>query len=256
MGTSSGSGPDIISPDRQNQLHTVSTQLYPPLCNTRTADTAAPGKGKTKANKGNKASNKTSAEIELEFSKYQNNITQAKIRDQEVTIKDLKFRNNILESRVADLEGKQKQDSYDRYFPHPKDAKTSQESVRHEANSCCSGSHRAPLVISWCSGHHSVEGPGKDNKNDFQEIVKKFDDLKADLHNVKNRVDILSDVSIPRVIRQVLQSIALPTHTPDAAEAGPSTRYIHSSKQPSPQPDLNTSCMTVDDAENSSQDLN
>ena len=67
LGTSSGSGPDITSPDRQNQLHTVSTQLYPPLCNTRTADTAAPGKGKTKANKGNKASNKTSAEVEQYF---------------------------------------------------------------------------------------------------------------------------------------------------------------------------------------------
>ena len=170
-----------------------------------------------------------------------------------MTIKDLKFRNNILESRLADLEGKQKQDIYDRYFPHPKDAHTSQEPVRHEGNSCCSGSHRAPLVISCCSGHHSREGTGKENMNDFQEIAKKFDDLKADLNTVRKKVDILSDVSIPRVIRQVLQSIAIPTHV---AEAGPSTRDNHSSQQPSPQPDLNTSCMTVDDAENSSQDLN
>ena len=72
------------------------------------------GKGQGKGRgKGKAKSDKTSDELALEYSKYEVNITQAKIRDQEATIKDLRFMNGILEARVADLEKKQKQDIYE-----------------------------------------------------------------------------------------------------------------------------------------------
>ena len=91
-------------------------------------------------------------------------------------------------------------------------------------------------------------------------MAKKFEELKADLDSLKYRVDILSDVSIPKVIRQVLQSIAIPTHNTDAREGNDSlsTGDNNCSQQPPSlsQPDLNTSCITVDDADISSQDLN
>ena len=268
MGTSSGFNPrtnsDMTSLGDQIQPYTGSSlgpSVPPFVSNSGTGDKIEHTKGKTKANKGNKTSNKTNNEIELEFSKYQNNVTQAKIRDQEVTIKDLRFKNNILESRVADLEGKQKQEIYDRYFPHPKDPQTRQEPVRNEGSSCCSSSPPTPVVISCCSGHHNTrEGPGKGNITEFQDMAKKFEELKADLDSLKYRVDILSDVSIPKVIRQVLQSIAIPTHNTDAREGNDSlsTGDNNCSQQPPSlsQPDLNTSCMTVDDADISSQDLN
>ena len=43
---------------------------------------------------------KPNSALTLEYAKYEVNITQTKLREQEVTIKDLRFKNSLLESRV------------------------------------------------------------------------------------------------------------------------------------------------------------
>ena len=139
----------------------------------------------------------------MEYTKYQVNISQAKIRDQEATIKDLRFRNNILESRVADLEKKQKDNIYDKYFPS--ESTSAQPSTRNNTGSCCSATPH--ILLSCC---HNNPTQGAVHTSSTEDVTEKLDDLKRDLDGLKCRFDMVSEVSIHKIIRDLLQNHVIP----------------------------------------------
>ena len=162
---------------------------------------------KTKA-RSNKVKNKANSDLTLEYAKYEVNITQAKIRDQEVVIKDLRFKNNLLEARVADLEKRQKQDIYERYFPKPDVSASSgtEPNKQPDSGSCCP--RTSHLVLSCCNNSHqhqssdSLSSPAIEKLT--KEVTNRMDAFKSDMDHLKCRIDILSEVSVPQTVRETL----------------------------------------------------
>ena len=172
--------------------------------------------GKTKSKK---SKNTLGGEgLELEYARYEVNITQAKIREQETKIKDLEFRNRILEARVQDLEKKQKQEIYEKYFPKPSNSQNSHSPspapdstnsfhspTTAVSSTCCSTSSH--LVLSCCSCHdtHGQRGQVSTATNNQEEQIinlskqlKEISDNNTILHC---RMDTLTDITLPQNLR-------------------------------------------------------
>ena len=220
------------------------------------------GKGKNK----NK-SDKSGGDCALEYARYEVNITKAIVSDQEATIKDLKYKNGILEARVAELEKKQKQDIYDRYFPLPGVDNAAKEPTNQQkpANCCSNASH---FVLPLCVGqhsHHPSNGSSRTGEDaSVKDITSIIADLTSSLDNLKYRLDILTDVSIPKMIREALQSHCpvspiIPADNCQPSSPGPAPVSVvqrHDVTSP-PQEDNNISCTSMDEtALNNSKDLN
>ena len=223
----------------------------------------AQGKGKQKSK-----TDKSGADCALEYARYEVNITKAIISDQEATIKDLKFKNGILEARVAELEKKQKQDIYDRYFPLPgADDAAQQSSSQQKPSSCCSNATHFALPV--CIGQHNHQpssgGTSSSDGTAMKDISSAIADLTTHLDNLKYRLDILVDVSIPKMIRDALQNPAQvlqtesdngqhlsshgPPHVPDSVAQSQGVTV--------PQESNNISCTSMDEAAlDNSNDLN
>ena len=216
-------------------------------------NTAGPSNDKVKGKqKGKTKCNKTSGDLSLEYAQYEINVTQAKLREQETTIKDLRFKNNLLESRVADLEKKQKQDIYDRYFPKAQASPASDQGNNTQADygSCCCNK-TSHLVVSCCRSQQ--QRPCQNQQSAFipEEVGNKLDDIKQDMKNLKCRLDILSDVTIPQKIREAIKqdNITMPS-TPrsniTSSPASPfpaSTLTVEAGQEP-----VNDSNTTIDEA--------
>ena len=186
--------------------------------------------------KGKTKTKKVTPDVEFlaEFNKYETNILQAKVQEQETTIKDLRFKNKLLEDRVVDLEKKQKQDIYDRYFPQQNKAKDMSEKIsdpepsysnRNMSRHCCRClvQHSChSLSLTPCN---STELPS----NNTKDITDKFDDIKRELETMKCKIDTAINVTIPQKIRTAL---AYKDHSMAAQESAPSG--------PRPEPQLPT----------------
>ena len=176
-------------------------------------------KGKSKAKKGT-----PDDEFLAEFNKYETNILQAKVQEQETTIKDLRFKNKLLESRVADLEKKQKQDIYDRYFPQQnKDTSERISDPQIISRHCCRclAQHSChSLSFTPCNNTESLS-------NNTKDITDKFDDIKRELETMKCKIDTAINVTIPQKIRT-----ALTYNDPSIADQEP----VPSRAGPEPQP--------------------
>ena len=208
-------------------------------------------------NKGKGKKSKTVCDLPLEYAKYEVNITQAKIRDQEVTIKDLRFRNSLLESRVAELEKKQKEDIYERYFPKPDVKRTQESTSQAERRSCCSGPPH--LVPSCCRNqqfacqHQHVSDTSNEPAlgSAVNDAIKAIEVLSKDVSALKCKVDILADLSIPQMLREYLQK---QNHAPPPTDNsnGPSATKLPpqtaSDTTQHYQDLLNASHTTIDDA--------
>ena len=163
--------------------------------------------------KSKKAKNALGGEgLELEYARYEVNITQAKIREQETKINDLEFRNRILEARVQELEKKQKQEIYERYFPEsgtsqsfqtpaPGSTQTSHNSV--PASTCCGiTSH---TMLSCCSCHNTKcpenSTTAKDKEDIIRDILKQLKALKDNNTELNCKFDTLTDITLPQNLR-------------------------------------------------------
>ena len=164
-------------------------------------------KGKNKKLKNNTANDHES--IELEYAKYEVNVTQAKLRTLETTNRDLKFRNSILESRVEELEKKQKQDIYERYFPRAEDAGQSRPSPLHSHCAGSTDSQPPPqhchcpgpshLVLSCCSCPHAGRQRqcwGQSTQQNVpeksvQDIVNQMNEIKLVTAELKSKLDTI-----------------------------------------------------------------
>lgn len=155
-------------------------------------------KGKDSKAKNKKSKNVTAIDnesLELEYAKYEVNVTQAKLRTLESTNRDLKFRNNILESRIQELEKKQKQDIYDRYFPRSDDVTSSPATYPHRHCSC--SSH---LVLPCCSCSHAggqskpyEQPPQNVSEQVVRDLVNQMGDIKIVAADLKCKMDIIFD---------------------------------------------------------------
>ena len=237
-------------PPFQGTLSTLDPMATPFFGITSSEDntTAAQGKGKCKCK--NKP-NKTNDDLALEYSKYQINVSQTKIREQEDTIKDLRFRNGILEARLVELEKKLKNDIYEKYFPSSTtdSNKTSQEAYNtHHVNTCPTATPH--VVFPCCSTHTRQDTP---HSSSLTEVTKRLDDLKQDIDTLKCSFNVLTDVSIPQIIRDVLPTLVLPQETP--APSAAKSRPV-SSDPPPAQDEANISHITIDEENTSLTDLN
>ena len=209
--------------------------------NSNSAQTKAKSKNKT---------NKTSDDLALEYYKYQVNVTQTKIREQENTIKDLRFRNGILEARLSELDKKLKNDIYDRYFPSSNaDTRSNQETnTTHHTHTCPTATPH--VTFSCCSNHTR---PDTVHSSSIIELANKLDDLKQNFDSLKCSFDVLTDVSIPQIIRDVLPTIVISQETPAPIIASTNT----APSNPSPSQDIaNVSHITIDEENTSLTDLN
>ena len=247
-------------------------------------------------NNGKGSKNKTAPvpDLTLEYAQYTVNVSQAKIREQEITIKDLRFKNEILEARVAELEKKQKEEIYNRYFPLPSSTPTPQHNTQqqgqchshischpgalHHTQPCCK--HKLYSCQQQSTTCHSLE-------TFIEEQTKKFANLQSAIDDMKYKVELLSDVTIPQLKRTVCHSsparpspvpstgpppaqppsytrlspvpptpdCPTPRDPPPSSSGAPSTTRRHISQD---KEDLsNVSQMTIDDAiHDVSSDLN
>ena len=251
----------------------LNPEVTPFVCGTSAHITETPNvdKGKkTGRGKAKTKSNKSGEEFNADFAKYETNVLQAKLREQELTIKDLRFKNNLLESRVEDLERKKKQDIYEKYFPKPADSTSSEDTINNtEHTGCCSRisqpslsccrtqhypCHNQPIIS--CSATAAPSDAVKDVAKKIDEIVRNMDDLKY-------KIDVTMDITIPHKIRdafnQYLSTPSLPSgpsSIPTATNAaGPSFSKAQNNMDgkssdtadPAPNPS-NVSNTTIDDA--------
>ena len=202
---------------------------------TASLDTAPSNNVGNKQKKNSKVKAKNSSTnnqdgLALEYAKYEVSVTQTKLRDLENTNKDLTFKNGLLEKRVADLEIKQKQDIYDRYFPkqgsqnkhcesvnqkaqenqhHPPSQSSSPHTCQPHLSTSC---HPPPTYCSYllqhCQGcRSSAPTPTPGNAASMsQEIMEKLDIIKSDINGVKCKMEVFSEVTIPRIVRDTLSA--------------------------------------------------
>ena len=227
---------------------------------------------KTGRGKAQNKSNKPGDDFNADFAKYETNVLQAKLREQELTIKDLRFKNNLLESRVEDLEKKQKQDIYEKYFPKPDAPTDTRDTINNtEHTGCCS---RMSQPVSSCcrTQYHPCHNQPMIScrataapDNAVMDIAKKIDELKKNIEDLKCKMDITIDVSIPQKIRDTFnQYIGGPSLSPETSStktptttntAGPSLNKAQDNVEdksgdaadPLPNPS-NVSNTTIDDA--------
>ena len=248
----------------------------PFVCNTATNP-------KPSKNNGKGSKNKAAPDLTLEFAQYTVNVSQAKIKEQEVTIKDLRFKNEILEARVVDLEKKQKDDIYNRYFPLPGSAPTQPSTTEHEQGNkhvgCNHGAQHLVLPCGFMKQNccHPQYTSCQTSGASTGEESKKIAELKSSVDNLKYQVDLLTEVTIPQLMRTGCQngphqpapvtdtesppastsSDALATlvpHQPDIATppVPPPTDPVappplHSHASPDKSDLMNVSQMTIDD---------
>ena len=141
-------------------------------------------KSKNKSSKG-KQSNNSGESIELEYAKYETNVTLTKLKALETTNRDLKFRNSILESRVEELETRQKREIYDRYFPKTVPEESPQPQPRPHCNA---SSH---LILSGCSC--STSGCTQKSGNNMQDTQSSLADIVKE--NVKQTNELKENVA-------------------------------------------------------------
>ena len=144
-------------------------------------------------------------DLTLEYAQYQVNVTQAKIREQEVTIQDLRFKNGILESRVGELEKKQKEEIYKRYFPHQSSSTSEASNLQPGTGSCVSGSETLHLLSTCCSMRqhccYQQSSARPTSETWITEQGKQITELKSDLATIKYKVELLTEVTVPQLIR-------------------------------------------------------
>ena len=185
--------------------------VNPPLAGTSGSQKTA-GKSKQK-----KAPNKGTESLALEHARFEVNVTKTKLRELEVKNKDLEFKNKILEARVADLESKQKQDIYNRYFPMPDTDTLPRQSNQPEPDnppvsrprpsSCSHHTHCCSHQTQYCHGYHAPpHTPHPTAGAPGSNVDDKLDNLKKDVDDMKCKLDVLTDVSIPKMIRDALSS--------------------------------------------------
>ena len=158
---------------------------------------------------------------------------------------------------MAELEKKQKEEIYERYFPKPDANKRAQEStIQRERRNCCSGpSHR---VLSCCRNQHqNVTDTSNDTAlgNSLKDAIKAIEGLAKDVGHLKYKMEILSDLSIPQMLRDYLQkqnhampptdNIAGPSPTEVLSQAGDNHPTAAAQQY---QDLLNASKTTIDDA--------
>ena len=159
--------------------------------------------------------------LALEYAKYEVNVTQTKLRELETKNKDLCFKNSILEARVADLETKQKQNIYDKYFPMPGTENVEQTNTKEPEITPNRSSHCSTHVTHCryqprcCHGCHSSL-PTDDifDKN----VEQKLSNLRNDIQDIKSKFDVLTEVTIPQIIRQTLETSSPPTTNTETIE--------------------------------------
>ena len=193
--------------------------------------------------------------IELEYAKYEVNITKAKLRDQENTIKDLKFRNGILEDRIQSLETIQKQQTFEKYFPSATDPNPSSSSSRppppppsaSQPTKCCCRSSSAPLC---CMAQHCQlsHGPNLSQTAEtrFANLTNQVERLVTDLAKIKCD---LERISSPATDTKASSKSDLPSAAPSPDK----------NINPEVEKHLNSSVLTIDDGLdeiNSQEDLN
>ena len=143
-------------------------------------------------NNGRGSKNKAAPDLALEYAQYTANVSKAKIREQEITIKDLRFKNEILEARVVELEKKQKEDIYNKYFPLPGSAPTPQPSGTHheQGHGLVGCNHGAPHLILSCSNMKNncfqhLNSTCQSSDTVTGEQTKKFAELKSAIDTIR-----------------------------------------------------------------------
>ena len=229
--------------------------------------------------KGKKGKGAPAQDLSLEYAQYQVNVTQAKIREQEITIKDLKFKNEILEARVAELEKKQKDDIYNKYFNSKGSSSAENSDPQHRPDSCHHSTTH--LVLPCCNQRQRCCTPPVPEPL-LTEQTRRLCQLESDIAALKNQVDLLSESPIVQLGRteqtntghsstirtpatplptkatpppyQTSQQLApaLTTPVPGPSQAPASCHGCHDH-----QDMINISQMTIDDAiHDASYDLN
>ena len=164
-------------------------------------------------NNGRGSKNKAAPDLALEYAQYTANVSKAKIREQEITIKDLRFKNEILVARVVELEKKQKEDIYNKYFPLPGSAPTPQPSGTHheQGHGHVGCNHGAPHLILSCGNMKNncfqhLNSTCQSSDTVTGEQTKKFAELKSAIDTIRYKVDLLSEVTIPQLKRTGYQN--------------------------------------------------
>ena len=178
----------------------------PGTSGAETTKRAAKGKSK-------KAPAQNEGGLALEYAKYEVNVTQTKLRELEIKNKDLGFKNSILEARVADLETKQKQNIYDRYFPMPDTENVAPsnyqepEITSNRSSHCFSHVPHCRYQPRCCHGcHSSLPTEVTFDKNLEQKLIN----LNNDIKELETKIDVLTEVTVPQIIRQTLDKLTPP----------------------------------------------
>ena len=233
-------------------------------CSSGLTDTS----GTSKKGKNKKAPTRNGESLALEYAKYEVNVTQTKMRELEIKNKDLSFHNTILEARVADLETKQKQDIYDKYFPMPGSNNPEQgQSNQHRqepdkswhGSSCCH-----PHVPScryqpqYCQGCNSGISVSEKVCGESKDTLEKIKSLTDNVNDLNCKIDVLTDVTIPQMIRQALSTASQTIQNTETQEEPPSTQPNEVTDNNSNNDVNDVSCHTIDDddAQDITEDLN
>ena len=232
-------------------------------CSSGPRDTSGTSKkGKTK-----KAPANNGEGLALEYAKYEVNVTQTKMRELEIKNKDLSFHNTILEARVADLETKQKQDIYDRYFPMP-GSNNPEQSNQHpqEPEKSCHGSscchhhvHPCRYQPRCCQGCNSAAVAPPKECEKSNDTLEKIETLEKDIKDLKHKIDVLTDVTIPQMIRLALSNAAQTIQDTETQQGPPSTQPGERTDNNADQDMNDVSCHTIDDDDDApdiTEDLN
>ena len=201
---------------------------------------------KSKARKG---APKTNNDVSIDLTKYQINVTQAKLKEQETTIKDLRFKNNILESRVADLEKKQRDDIYEKYFPKPNsNASENHQNTDQRKYSCGTSQQNISCCRHIPLGCQIICDSAKHTDNASNEVLKGLAALKDDIENVKNRLDAAINTTLPKLVEEALTRCN-PSTAAGRTHSLPSCDYTGVTQNTEESPNLaDSSHTTLDDA--------
>ena len=156
----------------------------------------------------------TQEEIASEYAKTEIKTLKAKLKEQELSVKDLKFQNSILLERISAIEKPRKQAIFEEYFT------TNQEPADscHGRGATCS-LYRCPRACPPCP--QPTTSPG---------IVHKLDLILQSLQ------DLIKILSVPRPQSEPDKAADTASSGPNSPEHGHEQHHSHSPDQPPGHP--------------------